>query len=49
MDHNKLWKILEEMGIPPEHQTTWPASWETYVQVRKQQLESDMEQLTGSK
>ena len=32
-----------------EYQTTWPASWETYMQVRKQQLELDMEQLTGSK
>ena len=32
-----------------EYQTTWPASWETYVQVRKQQLELDMEQQTGSK
>ena len=30
-------------------QTTWPASWETYVQVRKQQLELDLEQKTGSK
>ena len=27
-----------------EYQTTWPASWETYMQVRKQQLELDMEQ-----
>ena len=26
-----------------------PASWETYMQVRKQQLELDMEQQTGSK
>ena len=26
-----------------EYQTTWPASWETYMQVRKQQLELDME------
>ena len=43
--HNKLWKILREM----EHQTTWPASWETCMQVRKQQLELDMEQQTGSK
>ena len=42
VDHNKLWKILKEM-------TTWPASWETYRQVRKQQLELDMEQQTGSK
>ena len=32
-----------------EYQTTWPASWETYMQVRKQQLEVDMEQQTGSK
>ena len=31
-----------------EHQTTWPASWEICVQVRKQQLELDMEQQTGS-
>ena len=30
-------------------QTTWPASWETCMQVRKQQLELDMEQQTGSK
>ena len=32
-----------------EYQTTWPASWETYMQVRMQQLELDMEQQTGSK
>ena len=32
-----------------EYQTTWPASWETYMHVRKQQLELDMEQQTGSK
>ena len=44
-DHNKLWKILREMGI----QTTWPASWETCMQVRKQQLELNMEQQTVSK
>ena len=31
------------------YQTTWPSSWETYMQVRKQQLELDMEQQTGSK
>ena len=31
-----------------EYQTTWPASWETCMQVRKQQLELDMEQQTGS-
>ena len=44
VDHNKLWKILRW-----EYQITWPASWETYMQVRKQQLELDMEQQTGSK
>ena len=32
-----------------EYQTTWPASWETCVQVRKQQLELNMEKQTGSK
>ena len=32
-----------------EYQTTWSAPWETYMQVRKQQLELDMEQQTGSK
>ena len=45
VDHNKLWKILREM----EYQTTWPASWEICMQVRKQQSELDMEQQTGSK
>ena len=32
-----------------KYQTTWPASGEIYMQVRKQQLELDMEQQTGSK
>ena len=32
-----------------EYQNTWPASWETYIQVKKQQLELDMGQQTGSK
>ena len=32
-----------------EYQTTWPASWEICMQVKKQQLESDMGQQTGSK
>ena len=45
VDHNKLWEILKEM----EYQTTWPASWKICMQVRKQQLELDMEQQTGSK
>ena len=37
----KFWKRWE-------YQITWPASWETCMQVRKQQLELDMEQQTGS-
>ena len=32
-----------------EYQTTWPASWEICMQVKKQQTELDMEQWTGSK
>ena len=32
-----------------EYQTTLPAFWETCMQVKKQQLEPDMEQQTGSK
>ena len=31
-----------------EYQTTWPASWEICMQVKKQQLELDREQQTGS-
>ena len=38
----KFWKRWE-------YQTTWPASWETCMQVRKQQLELDREQQTGCK
>ena len=45
VDHKKCRKFLKSW----EYQTTWPASWETCVQVRKQQLELDMEQQTGSK
>ena len=45
VDHHKLWKFFKRW----EYQTTWPASWETYMQVRKQQLELHMEQQTGSK
>ena len=45
VDHSncrKFWKRWE-------YQTTWSASWEICMQVRKQQLELDMEQQTGSK
>ena len=45
VDHNKLWKFWKRW----EYQTTWPASWETCMQVRKQQIELDMVQQTGSK
>ena len=38
----KFWKRWE-------YQTTWPASWEVCMQVRKEQLELDMEQQTDSK
>ena len=42
INRGKFWKRWE-------YQPTWPASWETYMQVRKQQLELDMKQQTGSK
>ena len=45
VDHNKLWKILKRW----EYQTTLPVSWENRMQVKKQQLELDMEQWTDSK
>ena len=60
VDHNKLWKFLKngntrQPDLPPdksiewEYQTTWLASWETCMQVKKQHLELDMEQRAGSK
>ena len=45
VDHHRLWKILKEMGIP-DHLT---CLLRICMQVRKQQLELDMEQQTGSK
>ena len=47
VDHKKLWKILQEMGIP-DHLTSWDIYMQV-IQVKKQQLELDMEQQTGSK
>ena len=41
-NYGQFWKTWE-------YQTTWSASWEICMQVRKQQLEQDMEQQTGSK
>ena len=45
VDPNKLWKIIKDMGIL-DHLTYL---LDTYMQVRKQLLELDMEQLTDSK
>ena len=45
VDHIKLWKILKEMGIPDP----LPASLDICIQVKKQQLELEMKQQTGSK
>ena len=45
VDHNKLENFFKRW----EYQTTWPVLWELYMKVRKQQLELDMEQQTGSK
>ena len=45
VDHNKMWKILQRW----EYQITLPASWEICMQVKKQQLELDMKQWTGSR
>ena len=44
MDHDTLWKALRW-----EYQTISPVSWETWMWVKKQQLESYMEQLIGSR
>jgi len=43
VDHNTLWKILQEMGIP-DHYT---CLWETCMQGKKQQLEPYLEQSMG--
>ena len=45
VDHNQLWKILQEIGIL-DHLTV---SWETCIMCKKQRLEPYMEQWTGSK
>ena len=45
VDHNKLWNILKEMGIP-DHLT---CLLRNHMQVRKEELELGMEQQTGSK
>ena len=40
VDHNKVWKFFKIW----EYQTTWPASWEICMQVKKHELETDLEQ-----
>ena len=45
VDHTNFGKFFNRW----EHQTIWPASWEIYMQVKKQELTLDMEQQTGSK
>ena len=45
VDHNNCGKFFKRW----EYQTTWHASWKICMQVKKQQLELDMEQQNGSK
>ena len=45
MDHNKLWKIIQEMGIPDQ----LTCLLKNLYAGQEQQLEPDMEQRTGSK
>ena len=45
VDHKNCGKFFKRW----KYQTTWPDSWEICMQVKKQQLELDMEQQTGSK
>ena len=47
VDHNKLWEILKDdiaWGVVWEYHDTFPAFWETCMQIKQQQLELDMEQ-----
>jgi len=46
MDHNKIWKKILKRR---EYLTILLVSWETCMQIKIQQLESYMEQLSGSK
>ena len=58
MNHSFFWVPIDSVFFKASGQnllvdieinSTWPASWEICMQVRKQQLELDMEQQTGSK
>ena len=44
LDHNKLENSSRDGNTRPP----WPSSWEICIQFKKQQLERDMEQQTGS-
>ena len=47
VDHNKLWEILKDdiaWDVVWEYHNTFPAFWETCMQIKQQQLELDMEQ-----
>ena len=45
VDHNQQWKILRDGNTRP----TLPLSWETCIQIKKQQLEAYMEQLMDTR
>ena len=54
IDYGKAFDYVDQINCGKfwkrwEYQTTWSAPWEICMQVRKQQLELDMEQQTGSK
>ena len=46
---NSMEIFKKKLGIKLPYQTTWPASWEICMQVKKQHLELDMKQQTDSK
>ena len=51
INHTKAFDYVDPTGKflkRWEYQTTWPASWEIYLQLKKQQLEPNTEQRTGS-
>ena len=48
-DYAKAFDCLDHNKLSREYQATLPASWEASMQVKKQQLDPEMEQWTGSK
>ena len=49
VDHNKVWQILKEMGIPDHLTCLLGKKKKNCMEAKKQQLEPDMEQQTSSK